>query len=342
MSETPRPTADGCNLEQRSFLKETDFSPQEWTFLLGLSADLKAAKYAGTEVPRLSGKNIALIFEKSSTRTRCAFEVAAYDQGAHVTYLDPSGSQLGHKESVKDTARVLGRMYDGIEFRGFAQDTVEQLAAYAGVPVWNGLTDEWHPTQMLADVLTMTEHHRGPVEEIKYCFVGDGRNNVARSLLVTGALLGMDVRIAAPPELQPPKDVVAIASRLAERTGAWVTVTDDVERAVDEVDFVYTDVWVSMGESADEWAARVPKLLPYRVTSQLLARSGKATTRLLHCLPSTHDTTTGIGRRVFEQFGLDGCEVTDEVFESDRSVVFDQAENRLHTQKALLEILLAR
>jgi ornithine carbamoyltransferase len=324
-----------------SLLKEIDLEPKQFLDLVHLAADLKAAKAERRETARLTGRNIALIFEKASTRTRCAFEVAAFDQGARVTYLGPEGSHIGRDESIADTARVLGRMYDGIEFRGFAQDTVEQLAAHAGVPVWNGLTDQWHPTQMLADVLTMTEHHRGPVEEIKYCFVGDGRNNVARSLLVTGALLGMDVRIAAPPELQPPEDVVAIASRLAERTGAWVTVTDDVERAVEEVDFVYTDVWVSMGESADEWAARVPKLLPYRVTSQLLARSGKATTRFLHCLPSTHDTTTGIGRRVFEQFGLDGCEVTDEVFESDRSVVFDQAENRLHTIKAVLVNALA-
>lgn len=324
-----------------SLLKEIDLEPKQFLELVNLAADLKAAKKEHREVPRLSGRNIALIFEKASTRTRCAFEVAAFDQGAHVTYLGPEGSYLGRDESIADTARVLGRMYDGIEFRGFDQVTVEQLAAHAGVPVWNGLTDQWHPTQMLADILTMTEHHSGRIEEIAYCFIGDGRNNVARSLLVTGALLGMDVRIAAPPALQPPTDVAAIAHTRADRSGARVSITDDVAQAVKGVDFVYTDVWVSMGESDHVWADRVPQLLPYRVSAELLAMSGKDTTRLMHCLPSTHDTSTGIGRRVFELFGLDGCEVTDDVFESDRSVVFDQAENRLHTIKAVMVHALA-
>ena len=324
-----------------SLLKEIDLESKQFLDLVHLAADLKAAKAERRETPRLTGRNIALIFEKASTRTRCAFEVAAFDQGAHVTYLGPDGSHLGRDESIADTARVLGRMYDGIEFRGFAQDTVEQLAAHAGVPVWNGLTDQWHPTQMLADILTMTEHHPGSVEEIAYCFLGDGRNNVARSLLIIGALLGMDVRIASPPGLQPPEDVVAIARSLAERSGARILVTADVDQGVAAADFVYTDVWVSMGESEDQWAARVPQLMPYRVTPEVMALTGKASTRFLHCLPSTHDTTTGIGRRVLEQFGLDGCEVTDDVFESTQSVVFDQAENRLHTIKAVMVNALA-
>lgn len=319
-----------------SLLKELDLDKKELLALLDLAGELKRAKADGTEVPRLVGKNIALIFEKASTRTRCAFEVAAYDQGARVTYLGPEGSHIGREESIADTARVLGRMFDGIEFRGFAQDTVEQLGDYAGVPVWNGLTTEWHPTQMLADVLTMTEHHDGALEEIAYCFLGDGRNNVARSLLVTGALLGMDVRIAAPRDLWPPADVVATAHTLATGSGARVLVTDDVARAVEGVGFIYTDVWVSMGESVEQWAARVPLLLPYRVTAQLMAASGRSDTKFLHCLPSLHNTDTELGKRLHDQFELTGAEVSDEVFESPASIVFDQSENRMHTIKAVL------
>src|SRR6195952_1717581 len=268
-----------------SLLKELDLDKKDVLALLDMARALKKAKSEGTEVQRLVGKNIALIFEKASTRTMCAFEVAAYDQGAHVTYLGPSGSHIGGSESIADTARVLGRMFDGIEFRGFAQASVEQLADNAGIPVWNGLTTEWHPTQMLADVLTMTEHHDGPLEDIAYCFLGDGRNNVARSLLITGALLGMDVRIAAPRELWPPDDVIDTARRLATESGARVLVTDDPPLGVDGVDFVYTDVWVSMGESDDDWATRVPELLPYRVTEQLMNSTGRSDTKFLHCLP---------------------------------------------------------
>ncbi|CAL9504607.1 Ornithine carbamoyltransferase, catabolic [Actinosynnema sp. ALI-1.44] len=324
-----------------SLLKELDLDQTAFLALVDAAAKLKRAKADGVEIPALTGKNIALVFEKSSTRTRCAFEVAAHDQGAHVTYLDPTGSHMGRDESVADTAKVLGRMFDGIEFRGFAQDTVELLADHAGVPVWNGLTDTWHPTQALADVLTMTEHHPGPVEEISFCFVGDGHNNVARSLLVTGALLGMDVRIAAPRELWPPDDVVAAARGLAETSGARVLVTDDPERGVAGVDFVYTDVWVSMGDSPQEWNTRVPLLLPYRVTERLMAATGNPAAKFLHCLPAVHDRSTAVGRQVHEGFGLDGAEVTDAVFTSDRSIVFDQAENRLHTIKAVLVAALA-
>ncbi|MEO8888462.1 MAG: ornithine carbamoyltransferase [Jatrophihabitantaceae bacterium] len=319
-----------------SLLKELDLDKSQFLALITRAAALKRTKIDGTEQPQLSGRNIALIFEKSSTRTRCAFEVAAHDQGAHVTYLGPDGSHIGKEESIADTARVLGRMFDGIEFRGFAQETVEQLADYAGVPVWNGLTDSWHPTQMLADVLTMTEHHPGPVEAISYCFLGDGRNNVARSLLITGALLGMDVRIAAPHELWPPADVIATAHELARSSGARILVTEDVALGVSGVDFVYTDVWVSMGESAEQWDERVALLRPYRVTAELLAASGKPGTKFLHCLPAVHDQSTGLGQRLFDQYGLDGAEVTNDVFESCRALVFDQAENRLHTIKAVL------
>ena len=325
-----------------SLLQETDLDKTQFLALIASAARLKAAKAAGTEQARLAGRNIALIFEKSSTRTRCAFEVAAHDQGAHVTYLDPAGSHLGRKESVPDTAQVLGRMFDGIEFRGYRQETVEQLADHAGVPVWNGLTDSWHPTQMLADVLTMTEHDPRPVEEIVYCFLGDGRNNVARSLLVTGALLGMDVRIAAPRDLWPPEDVVALAHRLAAASGARILITEDATEAVAGADFVYTDVWVSMGESAEEWDKRVPLLLPYRVTADLIGSSGKLHTKFMHCLPAVHDLSTDLGRRVHEHYGLVGAEVTDEVFTSARSIVFDQAENRLHTIKAILLAALGR
>jgi ornithine carbamoyltransferase len=319
-----------------SLLKELDLDKKEVLALLDLARDLKHAKAQGGERQHLAGRNIALIFEKASTRTRCAFEVAAYDQGAHVTYLGPDGSHIGSSESIPDTARVLGRMFDGIEFRGFAQSSVEQLADYAGVPVWNGLTAEWHPTQMLADVLTMTEHYDGPLEQIAYCFLGDGRNNVARSLLITGALLGMDVRIAAPRELWPPADVIETARALAADSGARILVTDEADRGVEGVDFVYTDVWVSMGESDADWATRVPLLLPYRVTAALMAATGRADTKFLHCLPSLHNTDTDLGRRLHEKFGLDGAEVSNDVFESPASIVFDQAENRLHTIKAVM------
>ena len=319
-----------------SLLQETDLTKSEFLDLVGVAGTLKAAKRANTEVPMLTGRTIALVFQKASTRTRCAFEVAAHDQGAHVTYLGPDGSHLGTEESVEDTARVLGRMYDGIEFRGYDQSVVEQIADSAGVPVWNGLTDQWHPTQMLADVLTMTEHHDGPLEQVVLCFLGDGRSNVARSLLVTGALLGLDVRIAAPKDLWPPREVVELAQSLAAVSGARLTVTEDVEAASAGADFLYTDVWVSMGEAPEVWDQRVPLLVPYRLTAGRLASTGKASTRVLHCLPAVHDRTTALGRRVFDTYGLDGAEITDEVFRSPASLVLDQAENRLHTIKAVL------
>lgn len=325
------------NLRNRSFLKEIDFEPRELRFLLQLSEALKIAKYAGSETKRLDGKEIALIFEKTSTRTRSAFEVAAFDQGAHVTYLDPSGSQLGHKESVADTARVLGRMYDAIEFRGNEQVDVEDLAANAGVPVYNGLTNEWHPTQMLADFLTMHEASGKPYDALSYAFVGDCRFNMGRSLLVMGALMGADVRLAGPSTLQPPDDVVAIARDTASRTGARITVTDDAAGAVDGVDFVHTDVWVSMGESKDVWTERVGLLAPYQVNSALLSATGNPKAKFMHCLPAFHDPNTVVGREMMEHTGMnEGLEVTGEVFESPASIVFDQAENRLHTIKALL------
>jgi len=325
------------NLKNRSFLKEIDFTPAELRFLLQLAGALKAAKYAGTEVPRLTGRNIALIFEKTSTRTRSAFEVGSYDQGAHVTYLDPSGSQLGHKESIADTAAVLGRMYDGIEFRGNAQAEVEELAAHAGVPVYNGLTDEWHPTQMLADFLTMGESSHKPYDRIGYAFVGDCRFNMGRSLLVMGALMGSDVRLSGPEELHPPKDVVDLATDIAGRTGARITITEDPARAVDGVDFIHTDVWVSMGEAKDVWADRVKVLTPYQVNSALLKASGNPAVKFMHCLPAFHDPNTVVGREIMEHTGMtSGLEVTGEVFNSGASIVFDQAENRLHTIKAIL------
>ncbi len=324
-------------LRNRSFLKEIDFDPRELRHLLQLSEALKTAKYAGTETRRLEGKEIALIFEKSSTRTRSAFEVAAFDQGAHVTYLDPSGSQLGHKESVADTARVLGRMYDAIEFRGNRQSDVEILAEYAGVPVYNGLTDEWHPTQMLADFLTMHEASGKPYDALTYAFVGDCRFNMGRSLLVMGALMGADVRLAGPAALAPPDDVVAIARDIAGRTGAQVTVTADAGEAVAGVDFVHTDVWVSMGEAKDVWDERVSLLTPYQINSSLLEKSGNPKVKFMHCLPAFHDPNTVVGREIMEHTGMtDGLEVTGEVFESPASIVFDQAENRLHTIKAIL------
>lgn len=325
------------NLRNRSFLKEIDFTAGELEHLLKLSAALKSVKYAGTEVPRLQGKNIALIFEKTSTRTRSAFEVAAYDQGAHVTYLDPSGSQLGHKESIADTARVLGRMYDAIEFRGSAHSDVEQLAAYAGVPVYNGLTDEWHPTQMLADFLTMHEASHRPYDAITYTYVGDARSNTGRSLLVMGAIMGADVRICGPEELWPPSDVQALAAERADSSGARITLTDDRDKALRSTDFVYTDIWVSMGEPRDAWADRVKLLAPYQVNRAALESTGNRQVKFMHCLPAFHDQNTTVGREVMEHVGMsDGLEVTNEVFESAASIVFDQAENRLHTIKAIL------
>jgi len=325
------------NLRNRSFVKEVDFSPAELRFLLKLSADLKEAKYAGTERPRLVGKNIALIFEKTSTRTRCAFEVAAFDQGAHVTYLDPSGSQMGHKESTEDTARVLGRYYDALEYRGKSQATVETLAAHANVPVYNGLTDEWHPTQMLADFLTMNEHSGKEYAELSFAFVGDQRFNMGRSLLVTGALLGSDVRMVGPAQLAPPDDVVAMAQDIASRTGARITITDDVDEGVRGVDFVHTDVWVSMGEAKEVWNERVALLRDYQVNAALMERAGNPDVRFMHCLPAFHDAGTTVGGEVMAATGMpDGLEVSHEVFESPASVVFDQAENRMHTIKAVM------
>jgi ornithine carbamoyltransferase len=325
------------NLKNRSFLKEIDFEPAELRYLLKLSEALKLAKYAGTEVQRLPGREIALIFEKTSTRTRSAFEVAAYDQGGHVTYLDPSGSQLGHKESIADTASVLGRMYDAIEFRGSAQADVEELAAHAGVPVYNGLTAEWHPTQMLADFLTMHEASHKPYDQLVYAFVGDCRFNMGRSLLVMGALMGSDVRLAGPGELHPPKDVVDLAKDISGRTGARITITEDPAQAVSGADFIHTDVWVSMGESKDVWAERVRLLTPYQVNADLMRRAGNPAVKFMHCLPAFHDTNTVVGREIMEHTGMTaGLEVTDEVFRSPASIVFDQAENRLHTIKAVL------
>jgi len=325
------------NLRNRSFLKEIDFSTGEMEHLLELSASLKHAKYAGTEVPLLRGKEIALIFEKTSTRTRAAFEVATFDQGGHVTYLDPSGSQMGHKESVADTARVLGRMFDAIEFRGSAHTAVEELARYAGVPVYNGLTDEWHPTQMLADFLTMQEASGKPSREISYCYMGDARSNMGRSLLVMGAIMGSDVRICAPQDLHPPDEVQKIARERAAESGATVLLTDDPAEALRGVDFVHTDVWVSMGEAKEVWDQRVELLRPYQVNSEALASTDNPNVRFMHCLPAFHDANTVVGREIIEQTGMsEGLEVTDEVFESPASIVFDQAENRLHTIKAVL------
>ncbi|MEU8028221.1 ornithine carbamoyltransferase [Streptomyces sp. NPDC049099] len=326
----------------RHFLKELDFTEDEFRGLVELAAELKAAKKAGTETPYLRGRNIALIFEKTSTRTRCAFEVAAADQGARTTYLDPSGSQIGHKESVKDTARVLGRMFDAIEYRGDSQAKVEELAAHAGVPVYNGLTDDWHPTQMLADVLTMTEHSPKPLRQITYAYLGDARFNMGNSYLVTGALLGMDVRIVAPRSYWPAQDVVDRAQQLAASSGARITLTEDVTEGVAGVDFVVTDVWVSMGEPKEVWAERIKALAPYAVTMGVLRATGNPDVKFLHCLPAFHDLGTRVGREIHEIYGLDALEVTDEVFESAHSIVFDEAENRLHTIKAVLVATLAR
>jgi ornithine carbamoyltransferase len=324
------------NLSNRSFLKLLDFTPEEIRFLLDLSADLKAAKYANTEQQRLRGKNIALIFEKSSTRTRCAFEVAAYDQGAHVTYLGPSGSQIGSKESMKDTARVLGRMYDGIEYRGFGQERVETLAEFSGVPVWNGLTDEFHPTQILADFLTMREHLARPFNEMSFCYLGDARNNMGNSLLIGAAKLGMDFRAAAPLSCQPDEGLVKQAREIAAETGARINITDKLEEAVRDADFLYTDVWVSMGEAAEVWEERIKLLKPYQVNQKVVELTGNENVKFLHCLPAFHNLGTTVGQEINQKFGIPAMEVSDEVFESERSIVFKEAENRVHTIKAVM------
>lgn len=324
------------NLKNRDLLTLRDYTAQEIEFLLKLSADLKAAKYAGTEQQSLQGKNIALIFEKDSTRTRISFEVAALDQGAHVTYLGPSGNHIGHKESVKDTARVLGRVYDAIEYRGFGQEIVNQLAQYAGVPVYNGLTDDFHPTQILADFLTMQEHSDKPLHEVAFVFVGDTANNMGNSLLLGAARMGMDVRLCAPKECQTEQAIQDQAAAIAEQTGARITITDDIDLAVKGVDFVYTDVWVSMGEPQEIWGERIKLLMPYQVNAQLMAKVGNPRVKFMHCLPAFHNTETTMGKEIQQAFGIDAMEVTDEVFESPASIVFDQAENRMHTIKAVL------
>jgi ornithine carbamoyltransferase len=317
-------------------LKLLDFSPKEIQYMLDLARDLKRAKYAGTEVQTMKGKNIALIFEKSSTRTRCAFETAAYDQGAHVTYLGPSGSQIGVKESMADTARVLGRMYDGIEYRGFGQTVVEELAKHAGVPVWNGLTDEYHPTQILADFLTMMEHTDKPLSQVSFAYLGDARNNMANSLMVGAAKMGMDVRIVGPKNLQPEEELVAECLEIAKETGAKVTVTDNTEEGVKGCDFLYTDVWVSMGEPDEVWKERINMLKPFQVNKETMAMTGNDKCKFMHCLPAYHNRETKVGEEVYQKFGLDGIEVTEDVFESPASIVFDEAENRLHTIKAVM------
>jgi ornithine carbamoyltransferase len=324
------------NLRHRSFLKELDFTPAELKFLLKLAADLKTAKYAGFEQPHLAGKNIALIFEKTSTRTRTSFEVAAKDQGAHVTYLEPSGSQIGHKESMKDTARVLGRTFDAIEYRGSTQENVEILAEFSGVPVWNGLTNEWHPTQILADVLTMSEHCDKPLGDIAFCYLGDARNNMGNSLMVGGCKYGMDVRLCAPRDLWPSDDLVETCRGIAAETGARLTLTEDVDEGVADCDYLYTDVWVSMGEDHDVWEQRIKQLTPYQVNSEVMGRTGNPNVKFMHCLPAFHNRDTTVGEEIFQKYGMDGLEVTDDVFESPRSIVFDQAENRLHTIKAIM------
>ncbi|MET3661977.1 ornithine carbamoyltransferase [Aquamicrobium ahrensii] len=324
------------NLKGRSVLKLLDFSPDDIRFLLRLSASLKQAKYGGYEEPRLKGKNIALIFDKDSTRTRTGFEVAAYDQGAHVTYLGPTGTQIGKKESMKDTARVLGRLYDGIEYRGFGQDQAETLATWAGVPVYNGLTDEFHPTQILADFLTMREYTRKHLSQIAFCFLGDAGNNMGNSLLTGAALIGMDVRLGAPKACWPDPALVEESRRIADKTGATITLTEDPLEAARGCDFVYTDVWVSMGEPDSVWQERIKLLTPYRVTSEIMLGTGNPHAKFMHCLPAFHNRETEVGEKIFQQYGIDGMEVTEEVFESEASIVFDQAENRMHTIKAVL------
>jgi ornithine carbamoyltransferase len=324
------------NMRNRSFLKLLDFTPQEIRFLLDLAIDLKKAKYSGTEQQRLNGKNIALIFEKTSTRTRCAFEVAAFDQGANVTYLGPSGSQIGHKETMKDTARVLGRMYDGIEYRGFGQQIVEELARYAGVPVWNGLTNEFHPTQVLADIMTMMEHTEKPVSQISYAYLGDARNNMGNSLMVGAAKLGMDFRAAGPRSCWPSEELVNTCREIAKETGARITITENLAEAVKGVDFIHTDVWLSMGESQDLWGERINEMLPYQVNTNVMKMTGNPKVKFMHCLPSFHNRETKDGEEIYRKFGVEAMEVTDDVFESEASIVFDQAENRLHTIKAVM------
>jgi ornithine carbamoyltransferase len=324
------------NLRDRSFLKLLDYTQEEIKFLLDLSKNLKDAKYGGYEKPTLSGKNIALIFEKSSTRTRCAFETAAFDQGASVTYLGPSGSQIGHKESMKDTARVLGRMYDGIEYRGFGQSVVEELSEYAGVPVWNGLTNEYHPTQILADFLTMIEHSDKPLSQISFCYLGDARNNMGNSLLVGGAIMGMDVRLCAPKENLPDEELVEKCKKIAKSSGAKITLTSDVEEGVKDADFLYTDVWVSMGEPAEVWEERIKLLKPYQINMDTIKLTNNPNVKFMHCLPAFHNRETTVGEDIFTKFGLDGLEVTEDVFESEHSIVFDEAENRVHTIKAVM------
>ena len=329
-------TTSPARLRGRSWLKELDFTPDELLSLIQLSADLKAESKSGRERRRLSGRKIALIFEKTSTRTRCAFEVAAYDQGAHVTYLGPEGSQIGHKESIEDTARVLGRMYDAIEYRGFGQSIVETLAASAGVPVYNGLSNEFHPTQMLADMLTMREHSTKPLNQVAYCYLGDARFNTGNSLMVMGAKLGMDVRICAPKSLWPSPELVETARAIASETGARVTLTEDIDEGVRGADFLYTDVWVSMGEDKSVWKERIQLLVPYQVNMDVIRRTENPSVKFMHCLPSFHDRDTKVGEQIYEEFGLESVEVTDEVFESSHSIVFDEAENRLHTIKAVM------
>ncbi|MDR0603941.1 MAG: ornithine carbamoyltransferase [Bacteroidales bacterium] len=324
------------NIRNRSFLKLLDFTPQEIHHLLDLAASLKAAKYAGTEQQMLKGKNIVLLFEKDSTRTRCAFEVAAMDQGAGVTYLGPSGSQMGKKESMKDTARVLGRMYDGIEYRGYDQEIVETLAAYSGVPVWNGLTTEFHPTQILADFLTMKEHSDKPLHKVSFCYLGDARNNMGNSLMVGAAKMGMDFRAAAPESCQPDTKLVATCEEIAKETGATITITDNVEKAVEGVDFLYTDVWVSMGEPDEVWKERIQLLTPYQVNMEVVKKTANPNVKFMHCLPAFHNLETAVGRDIHAKFGLEAMEVTEDVFESPMSIVFDEAENRLHTIKAVM------
>lgn len=329
------------NLRNRNFLKLLDFTPKEIQFLLDLASDLKRAKYAGTEQPTLKGKNIVLLFEKDSTRTRCSFEVAALDQGAHVTYLGPSGSQMGKKESMKDTARVLGRLYDGIEYRGYSQEIVEALGAYSGVPVWNGLTTEFHPTQILADFMTMTEHCNKPLSEISFCYLGDARNNMGNSLMVGAAKMGMDFRACAPKSIWPEEGLVAKCREIAKETGAKITLTENVEEGVKDCDFLYTDVWVSMGEPAEVWAERIKLLKPYQVNKKAMDLTGNPNVKFMHCLPAFHNRETAVGEDIFNKFGIESMEVTEEVFESQASIVFDEAENRLHTIKAVMVATLA-
>jgi ornithine carbamoyltransferase len=329
------------NLRNRHLLTLLDFTSEEVLFLVDLAHDLKKAKYAGTEQPLLKGKNIALIFEKASTRTRCAFEVSAFDQGAHVTYLGPSGSQIGSKETMKDTARVLGRMYDAIEYRGFGQEIVQELADYAGVPVWNGLTNEYHPTQVLADLLTIKEHISKPFNQVVMAYTGDGRNNMGNSLMIASAKTGIDFRIVAPKEVQPEKHLVDKCREIAKSTGAKITITDNVAEGVKDADVIYTDVWVSMGEPDDVWEKRISMLKPYQVNKEMMAKTGKKETIFLHCLPSFHNTDTKVGKQIYDKFGVREMEVTDEVFEGPNSFVFDQAENRVHTIKAVMVATLA-